>query len=407
MRIANRWRFAGVLAVLALIVLTGGLLISRTGSHMRGQTPDPGIEQTAQTTPVPTPTVPPPARVTISAVGDIMCHSPEYNAARQEDGSYDFSEFFAPIAPYLSEADFTMGNLELTISTGEKGYSGYPCFKTPESILPALKDAGIDVLTTSNNHCFDGKWFGVTHTIEAMEVYGFTHTGTYLSPEAQETPLILEKSGMRIAVLAYTFGTNGMETVIDADKLSYAVTYTDDWDQIHADIVNAKKLADAVIACVHWGGEYQREPVYEQQDLAQRMLEAGADAILGSHPHVLQPMKYKEVTAEDGEVKTGFVVYSLGNFISNQRDRYKDSGMVLNLTFEKDFGTGKTAIVDADYVPTYVYKYADNSGKNHYQVLPVADYLGKDLVGNAENRLSEVWEETTSHMDTEDIQARR
>lgn len=406
MRVANRLRFAGVLLLLAIIILGGYFLFSQIGSHLEGETPPPQGEHTPAPTPEPSPTPQPPVRVTVSAVGDVMCHSPEYNAALKADGTYDFSEFFVPISDYLSAADFTLANLETTISTDERGYSGYPCFKTPESLLPALKDAGVDVLTTSNNHCFDAGWFGVTHTIEKMESYGFLHTGTFTTPTDQGTPLILEKDGVRIAVLAYTFGTNGMETIIDADRLDYAVTYTDDWEQIHADIVTAREQADVVIACVHWGGEYQREPVAEQQELAQKMMEAGVDAILGSHPHVLQPMKFKDVTTEEGEQKRAFVVYSLGNFLSNQRDRYKDSGMVLNLTFEKNFTTGATRIVDADYVPTYVHKYADANGKNHYQVLPVSGYLGKDLEGNAGERLTAVWSETTGHMDTENIKAR-
>lgn len=408
MRVVNRLRFAGVLAFLAVILLAGGLLFSQFSSQWRGETPAPLPEQMGEETPAPTPvpTPTPPARITLSAVGDVMIHSPQYNAALQPDGSYDFSECFVPIAEYLSAADFTLANLETTISTPERGYSGYPCFKTPEALLPALKEAGVDVLTTSNNHCFDAGWFGVTNTIEKVRSYGFLHTGTFLSPEEQGTPLVLEKNGMRIAVLAYTYGTNGMEAVIDADKLQYAVTYTDNWEQIHADIVKARELADVVVACVHWGAEYQREPALEQQELAQDMMEAGVDVILGSHPHVLQPMKFKDVVTEEGEQKRAFVVYSLGNFISNQRDRYQDCGMVLNLTFEKDFATGKTRIVGADYVPTYVHKYTDENGRNHYQILPVAGYLNKDLEGDAEERLAQVWAETREHMDTEEIKAR-
>ena len=405
MRIANRMRFAGVLVLLAIIILGGWFLFSQLGSHLQGETPPPQAVQTPSPTPAPSPTPTPPARVSISAVGDVMVHSPQFNAAKQPDGTYDFSECFAPIAEYLSAADFTLANLETTISTEERGYSGYPCFKSPEALLPALKEAGVDVLTTSNNHCFDAGWFGVNHTMEKLASYGFLHTGTFTSPTAQGTPLILEKDGVRIAVLAYTYGTNGMETVIDGDRLDYAVTYTDDWEQIHADIVTAREQADAVVACVHWGGEYQREPVLAQQELAQQMMEAGVDAILGSHPHVLQPMKFKDVMTEEGEQKKAFVVYSMGNFISNQRDRYKDCGMVMNLTFEKDFETGVTRIVKADYVPTYVHKYAQD-GKNHYRILPVSGYLGRDLEGNAEDRLTAVWSETTGHMDTEIIKAK-
>ena len=345
--------------------------------------------------------------LTISVVGDIMAHMPQVNAARQEDGTYDFKEVFQDVKPYLEKADITIGNLETTISNDEIGYTGYPRFRTPEAILAALKYAGFDVITTANNHSLDGVEFGVENTLNKLDEYGFLYTGTARSPEERGQILIIEKNDIKVAILAYTYGTNGMEAAVDQEKLTYMVNYLNDEEGIKQDIKKAREQgAEIVIGCIHWGAEYVRQPNDSQKQLADRLFSYGMDIIFGSHPHVLQPMDRKIVTDPNGSEREVFVIYSLGNFVSNQRDRYRDSGMILNLEIVKDYDAQTVGLGDIDYIPTWVYKYNEN-GKVHYRILPVVDYLEEDLLGNAEQRVKEVWQETTQHLNNEKIRARR
>lgn len=344
--------------------------------------------------------------LTISVVGDIMAHMPQVDAARQDDGTYDFKPVFQDVKPYLEKADIAMGNLETTISNDEIGYTGYPRFRTPEAILEALKYAGFDVITTANNHSLDGVEFGVENTLNKLDEYGFLHTGTARSPEEREQVLIVEKNDIKIAILAYTYGTNGMEAAVDKEKLTYMVNYLNDEARIKQDIKKAREQgAEVVIGCIHWGDEYVRQPSDTQKQIADRLLSYGMDIIFGSHPHVLQPMDRKTITDPDGSEREVFVIYSLGNFVSNQRDRYRDSGVILNLEIVKDYDAQTVGLGKIDYIPTWVHKYTEN-GKLHYRILPVADYMDQNLIGDAEQRIKEVWHETTQHLNNDQIRAR-
>jgi poly-gamma-glutamate capsule biosynthesis protein CapA/YwtB (metallophosphatase superfamily) len=182
-------------------------------------------------TPVPTPEPSPTPRGTTSiklrAVGDIMMHMPQVRAGQRSDSTYDYTHFFEDIRPYLEGAEIVTGNLETTISNDEKGYGGYPMFRTPEELLQALKDAGFNVLTTANNHTFDGREFGVRHTLDKLDEYGFYHTGSARSQEERDQILIIEKNDIRTAILAYTYGTNGMEVTISNENLPFMVNYID------------------------------------------------------------------------------------------------------------------------------------------------------------------------------------
>lgn len=344
--------------------------------------------------------------LTISVVGDIMAHMPQVDAARQDDGTYDFKPVFQDVKPYLEKADIAMGNLETTISNDEIGYTGYPRFRTPEAILEALKYAGFDVITTANNHSLDGVEFGVENTLNKLDEYGFLHTGTARSPEEREQVLIVEKNDIKIAILAYTYGTNGMEAAVDKEKLTYMVNYLNDEARIKQDIKKAREQgAEVVIGCIHWGDEYVRQPSDTQKQIADRLFSYGMDIIFGSHPHVLQPMDRKTITDPDGSEREVFVIYSLGNFVSNQRDRYRDSGVILNLEIVKDYDAQTVGLGKIDYIPTWVHKYTEN-GKLHYRILPVADYMDQNLIGDAEQRIKEVWHETTQHLNNDQIRAR-
>lgn len=346
--------------------------------------------------------------VIISAVGDVMMHMPQIRAGQIPGGGYDFRSVFQEVRPYIEKADIALANFETTIGTRDRGYSGYPRFSAPHEILEALRFAGFDVLTTANNHCLDWLEFGVENTLNKMDEYGIMHTGTARTPEESQKLLIIEKNEIKVGILAYTYGTNGMEVLISQDKLSYMVNYFSDFDKVRRDIKRIREAgAEVVVVCMHWGNEYERTPGEEQKDLAQRLANAGADIIFGSHPHVIQPVEIMEVVLEDGAKKNVFVAYSLGNFISNQKDRYTDIGVIVNVEVVKDHNENTISIVKVTYVPTWVYRYYKN-GKAQYRILPVKKYINGagELQGVDERRIRDVWQETTGLLNNIEVEQR-
>ncbi len=353
-------------------------------------TPTPTPESTPTPTPEPTPTPPTSEEISISVVGDIMAHEPQLTSAYDKDTkTYDFTENYSEITDLLSPADLTMGNLETTLSGADKKYSGYPAFNTPDSILDALKGAGFDLLTTSNNHSQDRGWYGVKRTLETLAEAGIPATGTFLDKDSANTPLIVDVKSTKVAVLAYSYGSN--RTI----EKSFSMKIID-LPTIKKDIQRAREAgAQVVIVCPHWGAEKARAPSAKMQSQAKSILEYGADAVIGSHPHVLQKIERLEVTREDGSTYNGLVAYSLGNFISNQQFQYQDTGMILNVTFSRDLATNAITVQSAGYVPTWVYL----DDEKTYRVLPIARYVDNDellstLTAKAKKRIKAAWEET-------------
>ncbi len=337
--------------------------------------------------------------IKIKAVGDLLMHMPLVNASLKSDGTYDFTPIFNDIKPYLQDGDLVLANLETTISDPQHGYGGYPRFRTPEELLPALKESGFNIITTANNHTLDGKEFGVGHTLDKLDEYGLLHTGSARSQEERDRVLLVEKNEITSAVLAYTYGTNGMEVTIPGDKLPYMVNYIDR-DLIRQDVERAKEAgADLIIVCIHWGDEYVRTPNPFQEETAEYLLSLGVDIIFGSHPHVLQPMERRKVVLEDGTEKEVFIIYSLGNFVSNQRDPYRDSGVIVNVEVIKDHAGSTISLGEITYTPTWVYKYSSSGGVG-FRILPVGEYLEEAGGLNSEDwrRIRDVWTETTTHL---------
>ena len=400
-------------AVLFVIVFTGWLFRGELGGLLRGatatpmqtqdmlipQTPTPEASATPTPTPTPvptpeptpTPTPQPTAQdITISAVGDLMAHQPQLDSAYDKASeTYDFTENYKEITDELSAADLTIGNLETTLSGEEKKYSGYPAFNTPDSVLDALKAAGFDLLTTSNNHSMDRGWAGAKRTLETLDAAGIPHTGTFASKEDADKPLIVDVQGIKVAVLAYTYGSNR------AIEKSFSIK-TIDLSVVKADIGKARQQgAQIVIICPHWGAEKARVPSDKVQSQAKAMLEYGADAVIGSHPHVLQKIERMEVTREDGSSYNGLVAYSLGNFISNQQFQYQDTGMILTVTFSRDPLTDAITVKNVTYEPTWVY--LDDNKK--YTVLPIGKTLDDQalfdsLTAKAQKRIRAAWQES-------------
>lgn len=339
---------------------------------------------------------PPVDRFTILAVGDLMVHTPQLTSARVADG-YDFEPCFAPVAPRISAADLAIGNLETTLAGADRGYTGYPTFNSPDSFAAALVKSGFDVLTTANNHTLDRGPAGLTRTLDVLDELGAQHTGTARTAEEAGRILVAEVNGAKVAVLAYTYGMNGFTAPSDKKWMVGVI----DTDRMIADVKRARQLEpDLVIVSIHNGVEYQRQPSEAQKAVETAMIEAGADVVLGSHPHVIQPMETVAATWEDGSARTGFIIHSLGNFVSNQRERYRNTGLLLELGFQKDMRSGITSLVTVEYVPVWVDD-TDEAGKEH-RVLPIGDvladaeYPGVDTADRT--RIQQAWDDTTSHL---------
>lgn len=335
----------------------------------------------------------------MSVIGDIMSHSGNFkNAFNSSSKDYDFSNTFKNITKYIQNADIAVGNLETTFAGKSRGYSGYPTFNTPEALGKNLKDLGIDVLSTANNHCMDKGYSGLESTLNFLDEFGISHTGTSRSKDEQNTILVKDVNGIKIAFLSFTYGTNGI--TIPSDK-KYAVNLIDK-DLIKQQIKLAKdKNVDLICVSMHWGIEYKLKQNKTQEDLADFLFKNGADIILGSHPHVLEPMEKRTITSDDGSTRDGFVIYSLGNFMSGQIYANTKSTVILDIQLTKNVDD-KISIDSINYVPLYLYDKGQNSkSRTRYTLMDInqciADYesgkstsVSKSLYNTLKDELSTI-----------------
>lgn len=315
------------------------------------------------------------ANARIVSVGDVMFHMPQVRASYLGDGKYDFADNFQFVKKHIAGADIAIANFETVTAGNDKKFSGFPQFNSPKETLLGLKDAGFDIISTANNHSLDQGKDGVLNTIKYAKEYGLKNVGTYAEPQSQY--LIEEKNGIKLGFLAYTFGLNGLDFYLSEEELKYMVNLIDE-EKIKKDIESLGKESDLVVVSVHWGVEYQKDPNDAQIDLAYKMVDWGANIILGSHPHVLQK---SEIIKRDG--KDNFIIYSMGNFFSNQRketmgNSFTEDGVMLAIDVEKDLTNDKTIIKNIEFLPTWVYKYNDK-GKDKYKILPTKDALEGNL----------------------------
>jgi poly-gamma-glutamate synthesis protein (capsule biosynthesis protein) len=315
--------------------------------------------------------------------GDIMFHLPQVEAARTKGNQFDFDAPFDALKPLLQEADLTIGNLETTLHPSL--FRGYPCFSSPDTVAYTLKRVGFDVLTTANNHAADRREDGIKRTLEQLNKVGILTTGSFLNREdrAQRAPLLVHCKGIDIAFLAYTYGTNGISV-----RPPFEVALLDSV-QIRKEIAEARhKGAEVVIVLPHWGQEYQRVPNREQRLWALRFRRWGADAVVGSHPHVTQPLVVDTLHNLDRRISLFPVFYSLGNLISNQYQPYTQYGALAHIVLVKD-ATG-VRLVHCAQEYTFCFRKAKRS--NRYLVVPLScekKWL-KDLNSSERYRLSPV-----------------
>lgn len=301
-----------------------------------------------------------------------MCHTPQLEYAKIDRDSFDFRPFFHVVKDLLSDADLTFGNLETVTAGISMNYTGYPLFNSPDELLDALKYAGLDLLFTSNNHSLDRGVEGIKRTIQAIRKRELVNSGTFLSERDRDSLLIIDLKGIRIGILSYTYGLNGnflpksksfMINVIDTILIQNDVSKLTEAD------------ADLILVYFHFGEEYSRNPSKFQREIVSKTFSYGADIIIGSHPHVIQPLEIVE--EKDSKLKNRIVAYSLGNFISNQRWRYSDAGVILNLDIKKNTRNDSLWIDKISFIPTWVFKGIIN-GRNQFVILPSDTTLFKD-----------------------------
>lgn len=301
--------------------------------------------------------------------GDIMVHESQIHAAFDERSKgHDFTPVFAPVAPLFHDADVALANLETTLPG--KNYSGYPAFGAPDSLVDAIKSAGINILTTANNHCIDKGKAALVRTLRVLDEKGIPHLGTYASQAEYEKQriFVLKKNGISVAMLNYTYGTNEIPTP------KGTVVNRIDKAQVSRDIALAREQqVDTVIVFYHFGEEYLNKPDAFQRDMVSHALANGADIVLGGHPHHVQPYEVVQRQHANGEERQHLVAYSLGNFVSAQRNRYTDGGMVLYFTLVKsqdDDGSTRIAITDVHHKLVWVHV-GHHAGKKQFHILPI------------------------------------
>ena len=300
-------------------------------------------------------------RTGILFAGDIMQHQAQLDAARTADGLYSYSDCYRHIKGIISQADVAIGNLETPI--GKSGFSGYPSFCAPDSFLFAATNAGFDVMLFANNHCLDKGKGTALHTLDLMDSLGILHCGVYRNAEdrKQRYPLVIDRNGVRIAILNYTYGTNGH------DVPSPMIVNIIDKETIRRDIMDAKcQNPDAIIACMHWGDEYVSLPPQRIKELADWLLEQGVDHIIGNHPHVIQPI---ELRFNKERCNYNTVVYSTGNLLSNMSLRRTDGGAIIGMELTKILNY--TRVSSLGYMLTWIAPKKED-GTRDFTIYPAA-----------------------------------
>lgn len=315
-------------AVIAVIAFSVNAIIKNSGN--KG-----GKNEESKTSEVSSVIIPE-TTATVLSTGDIMVHSTQLDGAKTASGEYDFSAFFKETDKYFNAADLSVANLEVTFGGTESGnYSGYPVFNTPDSLADAIKASGLNLLITANNHCYDTGLFGLKRTAQVLKQRGIEFTGTKETAE-DPTYLVKEINNIKIGIANFTYETsggqagrkylNGAIIANEANDLVNSFSY-DKIDEFYgnaANIITEMKTngAEYILFYMHWGEEYQTTPNTWQKTIAQKLSNLGVNMIIGSHPHVIQPVEL--IHSEDGQ-NTTVCLYSTGNFVSNQRQELMDS----------------------------------------------------------------------------------
>ena len=339
--------------------------------------------------------------VRIMANGDLLYHIPIYRTALKEDGTYDFHENFEYVKPWLKQADLVIGDFEGTVNK-DHYLAGYPLFNAPGEVMDAIKDAGYQVLDLAHNHILDSQVEGVISTADAIEKAGMTPIGVYTHEPRDKAPIVIkEVKGIKVALLAYSYGFNGIEEHISREDYDNHLSDLNE-EKMKAEIERAEKEADITVVMPQMGIEYQLEPTEEQKKLYHKMIDWGADIIFGGHPHVVEPA---ETVEKDGDKK--LIIYSMGNFLSNQRietmqdeenAKWTERGVLMDVTIKKK--AGKTTIETAQAHPTWVNRTPKGTySPEGYPLYQYQTYILDDFIEGGKYR-SQLDEETKERIDT-------
>ena len=332
--------------------------------------------------------------ITLTATGDILMHNTVI-AAGLQNGNYDFNNLFAPVKHWIEAGDYASVNLECALAGSAAGYTGYPLFNSPDSIADTLKNTGFDLVVTANNHILDRGFTGAMRTMDVLRQAGLDTAGTYKTPEEKQQFLIKDIRGVKVGYVAYSYSTNGIP--VPQDK-PFFYNFLDR-ERIIADIHALRPQVDVLVLVLHWGVEYSPLPTAEQRALAREFFSEGADVILGSHPHVIQPLEIMQI-----DDKQKFVIYSMGNSMGNQNGVERNSGVILSLQFTKDRLSGATSLSGFSYIPTYIQPYYAN-GRRLFRVIPIEETIqaikaGEDPYLDADSipMLEQIWAATDQQL---------
>ena len=339
-----------------------------------------------------------PTEVSLVMVGDNLLHMPLIKNGEQPDGTYNFDTLYEVMRPYFEKADMSVIVQETVLGGSEFKYSGYPLFNTPQAVGDSIKKAGFDIVLHATNHTLDKGAKGVENTIEYWKKHPeIKILGINESSDLQKKVTIYEKNGIKFALLNYTDSTNGIPL---PNNKKYLVNTVDE-EKIISDLIYAESNADFTIVFMHWGVEYHFEESKSQSDLAALMCLNGADLIMGSHPHVIQPAKWIE--AENGN--KALVFYSLGNYVSRQKEAANLLGIMANVKIYNK-GDGTVFIKEASVMPTVTHY---NVNSRCFRVYPlkgytddlaavhgVSQYDGKVSVERFKNIFENVFKENTT-----------
>lgn len=303
-------------------------------------------------------------------VGDALYHSGAYKDGLQKDGTYNYDAQLQDIAPIIADYDLAYYNQETILGGTELGLSTYPCFNSPQEVGDAFIKAGFNLVSLANNHSMDrGEKAILKSTAYWKEKTGVMTAGSYDSFEDKNRSHIGEKNGITYAFLAYTYGTNG----IPVPKGKEYLVNVFDKETAKKEIEAVRDKVDVVLVSMHWGVEYTHTPTTEQKEQAKFLADLGVDVIIGSHPHVIQPIEHIGDTV---------VIYSLGNFISGQDGLMKRIGLLSSLEIHKVVENEKTSITIDNVKGDLLYTY-HNGHYSNYRIIPfyklTKQELGQDV----------------------------
>ena len=363
----------------------------------------PQSDAAAEPTPTPEPKEPTFTNATLAYAGDLVCHMGLNEEANTGSG-YDFKPLMEGAIPYVQDADYAFCCFETTFPI-EGDVSGYPTFHSPQALAANLKEAGFDMLEMASNHCMDARKEGLDNTLDVLDSVGLDHVGTYRTQEERDANsgiVVKDLNGIKIAFLSYTYGTNCFPVTdfpyaVNIFFSDYLELYADDIDeldytQLDADIAAAKEMdVDLIAVFMHWGLEYHTAPVDYQTQVADHLFAEGVDLILGGHPHVPEPMETRTVRDADGNERTGYLCYCMGNFISCMNDRYTNLTGVTTLELEKNIDTGETYLKNVSYAPLIMVDTADHGVYNgwRYKLVDLHKAIDGYAAGDGQGYINE------------------